>query len=305
MKRVQKMIIGVDFDGAIADRNALLAGTAGDTMIVDVDTGLAAVAGATKVAIATLCVDGDGRPFIEESDIIELRKVQTNGLSTYAASAPKEQVVTIPAISPSAGDEFEVIISDYNDYNYIVNPRRIRYKAVAGDTETEVAAGLAAAISDDVSMPNLSATSALGVLTVQGKAVLGNSNVINNFRADYEILFNIYLGEGLIGVATVATTPNTPDKGCGTFREVRKMEEIHKGYKGHLNRVIYPTSVNIQYKSLSPAMGGPVGYDLYVVEFLAYQHTQTEGNVDFEISTTIALPSGEGVAFETAFEALL
>lgn len=293
MRRVEKMIIGVQYV-AHADIAALLLGAVGDVVIFDVETNAIAAPGARDVFIATLCADSDGVLFVEQSDPIGISQITHKRESINAPSAAKVQDVVIPAIVATQDQVFGLIISDYNDYNYIVNPKRIEFKANAGDTEVEISEGLATAVNSDVSMPNLLADGLTvpGTVTLTGVAVRGGggSNVINNFRADYEILFNTNLGENLIGFATVTTT-TPPDKGCGTFREVRKMEETHKGYKGHLNRVIFPTSVNIQYKSV---VG--VGYDLLVLEYRGPQYTETEGDVHFQKALTVAIPAGAGTA---------
>jgi hypothetical protein len=305
------MIIGDAYTAV--DKVTLLAGTVGDVAVFDVETNAAPTAATLEITVATLCADSLGRTFIDESNPILLRDVTSYKSVGWATSQPKTVDVTIPAtIVVAIGDIFELIITDYNDYNYIMSPRRIYYEATAADLlgtpEDNIAAGLAAQIAADISMPNVTAVAAANVITVTGSAVVGagGANVINNFRADYEVLFNVNSGQGLVGVATIAVT-QAPDKGCGMFREVRKLEEIHKGYKGHINRVIYPTSVDIQYKSRDLTLDAvPAnGYDLLAIEFKSPQYTETEGDVHFQQSLTIAVPEGVGAAVDAVIAPLL
>jgi hypothetical protein len=294
MKRVRKMMIGTNFDAA--HTLALLqAAPVGEIALLDPRTNGVPVAGtAEEIVIARRCADSDGNAYTEFSDPIPLRNITSMTHTDWAASDAKVMTVTLTAgLTPTEGEIFELIFTDYNDYNYIVSPRRVYYEATAadvaaGDPSDAIKDGLIAAINADVSMPNLTAASGgVDIITVTGAAVRGGggTNVINNFRADYEVLFDINAGTGLAGNATIATT-TPPDKGCGMFREIRKMEEDHKGFKGHLNRTIYPTSVNIQYHS-DPNVAN--GYDVLVIEFKSPQHTQTEGDVPFLQTLTVAV----------------
>jgi len=301
MKQVQDLIIGTSYDTTLTLAN-FATKAVGAVNIIDPETGASWVSGGNSIIIARVCADSDGRLFVRQSLPVGSNLIRSHVSKTYTASTAKQMTVTIPAITPSAGDVFELFITDYNDYNYIVGRRRIAYEAVSGDAETEVAAGLAAQINSDDSIPNVSATSAAGVITIVGEPVSGSGNVINNFRADYEVLFNIALAEGLSGIASL-DTPVNASKGCGTYREIRKIEEVYKGYKGYLNRVIYPTSVNIQYDS---AVGST--YDTDTIQHKQYQHTNNEGNVNPEVSTIIAGVVGAMGAFKadlaTALEEL-
>lgn len=306
MKRVQKLVVGTAFSQA-ASLVDHVAATAGNVGVYNAITGLPAVPGDNEVIIAVKCEDSDLRPYVEQSQM-RISDITSARGAGYIASAPKRVDIDMNGIAaPSAqgGERYEIFVTDYNDYNYIIGRKRIEYEAIAGDGIAEVVAGLTVAINEDVSMPNLIATDLGGnILRVEGAAVggSGSTNVINNFRADYEILFEIILGENMFGLATTTVTP--PVQGCGTFREVRKLEEIHKGYKGYLNRVIYPTSVNIQYKSLSPAQG-VVGYDMYSIEHKSPQYTETEGDVHFQVVTNVAINEADAQAFETYFDTLL
>lgn len=308
MKRVSKMTIGTSFDATMTRANALTQ-TVGEVGIIDIETGAAATGAASekRVAIIMLCSDSDGRLYVEESAPIEMGSIQTYNDSLYSASTAKEQEIDVTGITTLVAADingvdnvFELFVTDYNDYNYIIGRKRFEYVGKTGDTAAMIGTALALQITTDVSIPNISATSAAGVITVIGKAVIGSgtSNVINNFRADYEVLFNMVAGKGLYGVAVISTTVFA-DKGCGTQREVRKMEEVHKGYKGHLNRVIYPTSVNILYKSVNAG-----GYDLYVIEHKGNQYTETEGDVHFQLAHTVALNAGAGAAFALVADAV-
>lgn len=298
MKRVQDLIVAADYDAALTLAN-FASGTDGDINIIDPSTGVAWAAGGESFVIARVCSDSQGRKYVRQSLPVHSGQIQNYVSKDYAASTPKIMTVTIPAITPSAGDVFELFLTDYNDAQYIVGRRRIAYEAVTGDTATLVAAGLAAQINADDSMPNVSATSALGVVTITGAAVDGSGNVITDFRANYEVLFNIALAENLSGVATLATTQN-PAKGCGSYREVRKLEEIYKGYKGFTNRVWNSATIsNIQYDAASGST-----YDVSTIMHKSRFHTNLEGDVPQLISTHVAFVEGAAAdTFETALDA--
>ena len=294
MKRVSKMTIGLKYV-AHANLAALQGGIIGDVAIFDPTTNAVPDPGAYSYIICTLCADSDGNTFVDMSDPIVVGKTTSRTNSDFIPPVAKVQPIELAGITAVDGNRYEVIITDYNDYNYIVNPKRISYEAAPGDTIALITDGLAAQINSDVSLPNLVAVSdTVSLITLTAKSVPGSGQVINNFRADYEILFNVQLGDNMIGEA-VLNAPTLADKGCGSFREVRKMEETHKGYKGHLNRVIYPTSVNIQYKSDSTKQ-----YDLLVIEHNAPQHTNTEGVVDSQNTMIVAVPQDAGVGAVTS-----
>lgn len=321
MKRVQKLIVGTQYAPQATVVDHVNLGADGDVGVFNTATGAVAVPGDAEVTIAVRCSDSDGRPYVEQSLPIPIGNISTARPGPFLLSSPKQVDVdlsAVPAPSAGGGEVYEIFVTDYNDYNYIIGRRRIEYEAKAGDVLADVVTGLITNINDDVSLPNLIASYSNddkptdpapvdpgdNIIKIIGKAVGGSgaSNVINNFRADYEILFEIILGENLFGLAV--NTVTLPQQGCGTFREVRKLEEIHKGYKGHLNRVIFNTSTNIQYKSMSPAQG-VAGYDLYTIEWKSPQYTETEGDVHFQIAHTIAVNEADAQAFELFFDTLL
>jgi hypothetical protein len=306
MKRVQKLIVGSAYVQA-ADLVGHVSANPGEVGIYNRETGAPAVAGDDEIVVAVKCEDSDGRPYIEQSMPIKLRNISNAKGVDYAASNPKDVEVDLAGITVTEGTVYEIFITDYNDFNYIIGRRRIDYRATAADAvtgSTAIRDGLVYAINADVSIPNVIATAGAGsLMNIVGKAVGGSgaSNVINNFRANYEIFFEVILGANLFAAAVITGTI-LPSQGCGTFREVRKLEEISKGYKGVTNRVIFPTSVNVQYKS----QGAPVvGYDLYTIEHKSDQYTETEGDVHFQIGTTIAIDEADLNAFKTAMDLLL
>lgn len=296
MKRVQDLIVAGSYDNTLTLANFATKAD-GAVNIIDPATGVSWASGGETMLIARVCSDSDGRKFLRQSLVIHQGKVEHYVSKDFTASTPKVIEVDVTALTGiTVGNVYELFITDYADAQYIVGRRRISYEAKAGDTPTLVAAGLATAINNDSSMPNVTATDAAGVVTITGAAVAGSGNVINNFRSDYEINFNVALAENLSGVATQTTT-QTPSKGCGTYREIRKLEEVYKGYRGYINRVIYPTSVNIQYDS---AVGST--YDVSTIMHKQPFHTNLEGDVPAQVSTVIAFV--EGVDADT-FEAAL
>jgi hypothetical protein len=322
MKRVQKLLVASSLAGSSDKTDFYQNALAGQIDAFDAETGttLTAVSTPNKIVIGVMCEDSEGKRYVEESEIIEMNTPTAFGLKEYFASTAKSVSFDMSAVSIIAGNVYEFWITDYNDYNYIIGRRRISYEAKPGDVLADVVEGLIVACNNDDSIPNVAATWSNGddpedptstdpgdnIVLITGKAVSGSgsTNVINNFRADYEILFEVVLGENLYGVTSI-TPVTAADKGCGTFREVRKLEEIHKGYKGYLNRVIYPTSVNIQYKSLPVSQGGPAGYDMYVIEHKAPQYTVTEGDVHFQVSSNIAMNEGAGAALAAILDPVL
>lgn len=293
MKQVLDIQIGVTYDATLTIAN-FATKAIGATNMADVETGAVASTSTRVLSIITVCADSDGNLYLGQSPPIHQNNIVSESGNVFAASVTKEIDFTITGLVVVAGDEYVFWITDLNDYNYILPRRRMSYvateaDAVAANPDQAVAAGIVAAVNADVSEPNVTATNLLAVITITGKAVTGSGNVINNFRSAPEILFGVTLADNLSQfVASIAITD--PDPGCGVSREVRKLEEIHKGNKGHLNRVIYPTSSNIQYKTV-PA----TDYDLISIEHNGPQHTNTEGDVHAQLISYTALPAGVGV----------
>lgn len=291
MKRVQDLIIATTYDTGLTLAN-FAAAADGAVNIIDPATGVSWATGGESFLVAKVCSDSDGVKFLRQSLVVHSGEIEHYVSKDFTASTAKEVEVDLAAVTGTlAGDVYEIFLTDYADPQYILGRRRISYEAKAGDTPTLIAAGLAAAINSDVSMPNVSATSATTVVTIVGKAVPGSGNVINSFRGDYEVNFNVAIAENLAGVATVTTTV-TPAKGCGTSREVRKMEEVYKGYRGYTNRVIYPTSVNIQYETINGT-----NYDVSTIMHKQPFHTNNEGSVPAQVSSVVAFV--EGAAADT------
>ena len=299
MKRVQDLIVssisvaaGVDTGGELDAAMTLAnfgSATEGDVNIIDPATGIAWATGGDSAVVIRACADSDGNPFVRQSLPLIKGQIRSYTHKEYAEATPKKMTLDLSGLPANAaqGDIHELWITDYKDSNFIIPRRRISFVATATlKTPTQVAAGLAAQILDDVSMPNVTATSAGDVLTVIGAAVDGSGNIINDFRASHEILFNIGLGEGVAAGVLLTTVPAF--KGCGTYREVRKLEEIYKGYRGYTNRVIYPSSSNIMHDQ-------PF-------------HTNNEGAVPSQVSTVISMDSSlitGGDAFKTAMDLVM
>ena len=225
MKRVQDLIIsgigtgtGGEYDNTITMAN-FASKTAGDINIIDPATGISWATGGESAVVVRVCTDSDGRFYVRQSLPLSKGQIRSYVSKDYAVATPKIMTLNLAGIAATAslGDVHELWITDYKDSNYIVPRRRIAYEAAAGDTPTLVAVGLAAAINADVSLPNVTATSATTIVTITGAAVDGSGNVISDFRANYEVLFNIALAENLSGVATLATT-QVPANGCGSYR---------------------------------------------------------------------------------------
>jgi hypothetical protein len=291
MKRVQDLIVGTTYDTTITMAN-FATKAAGAINIIDPATGISWATGGESAMVVRVCQDSDSRFYIRQSLIMGSGLIKNHDAKEYAAATPKIMTLTLTALPANAslGDIHELWITDYNDSNYIVPRRRIEFVATATlETPTQVAAGLAAAILADVSLPNVTATSAGDVLTITGAAVDGSNNVIVGFRAAHEVLFNLGLGEGL-GLGVAATT-QVADKGCGSYREILKLEEIYKGYRGFTNRVWNSGNVsNIQYDSVSTD-----NYDVNSIMHSQPQHTNNEGNVNPQVSTVIALEQSVAV----------
>jgi hypothetical protein len=302
MKRVQDLIVGSTFDATVTLAN-FATKAAGAVNIIDPETGIAWATGGNSAVVVRVCQDSDGRFFIRQSLPLLKRQIRSYVSKDYVAPAPKVMSIDVSAVSPSTGDIFEIFITDYKDFNYIIPRRRIEYVATASDTTAaDIKTGLIAAINADVSLPNVNATDGGGdIVTVTGAAIDGSGRVINDFRANYEVLFNIALAENMAGVAVVALVTSA-SKGCGHNREVLKLEEIYKGYKGYTNRVIYPSSNNIQFDTDTTTPGT---YDVTTVMHDQPEHTNNEGSAPAQVSTVVAMLEAAGDAFETAMDLVM
>ena len=307
MKRVIDLAIGLEYEAALVPTAASLATAGvGDMNIIDVATNVAAVAGTVeRAAILTVCANSDGEKFFRTSLPIHSENVTSYpGVVSYVEEDPKQITFDISALVPVEDREYALFITDENDFNYIIGRRRISYVATAADVATgfqAVVDGLVSAINGDVSLPNVTASDALGVITITGKAVPGSGNVINGFRAAHEVLFDVILSDNLTAFSTVVA--QNPDPGCGTKREIAKLEEIYKGNRGVTNRVIFPTSTNVQYAW----NGAATGYETYAIEHDQPQHTNTEGSVPAQTVTVVALDKDatNKAAFDTALDAII
>ena len=290
MKQVQDLIIGTSYDTTLTLAN-FATKAVGAINIIDPETGSSWATGGNSFVVARVCQDSDLRYYVRQSLPIGTGLIRNHVAKEYAAATAKTMTITIPATVPVAGDVYEFFVTDYNDAQFITGRRRIAYEAVATDLDNEdIADGLVAQLNSDESMPNLSAANVLGVITVTGEAVAGSNNIIAGFRAAHEVLFNIALAENMAGVSVVAAG-NPAAKGCGTNREIKRLEETYKGYRGFTNRVWNSATIsNIQYDTSTGD-----DYDVNTIQHKAYQHTNNEGNVNPVVSTIIALEESVAV----------
>lgn len=297
MKRVSKILFPVDVDSTLAPAtmtpDQLRDASEGGYLVVDPVTGLEATATASEIEIIVKCGDG-----IVSSGPIKKGKVSAYSRSEFATSIARIQTTgTLP--TPVVGTEYVIYIAKKEDDNYFLPRKRFAVVATAAMVDaTALGDAFVSLIEDNAGGAinnelGLSVANAAGVLTFTG--VDSNSAtpmLSSNVKFAYESLFEVVLADNLEGVALTRTAE--PDKGCGEGSEVRKLEEIHKGYLGHLNNVTFSNiayGTGYIYKSAFAT-----DYDLAVIEYDSPFNSVVEGNTPFQESIVLASVTGDELA---------
>ena len=299
MKRVSKILFPVAEDTTLAPATMtpaqLAAASDGGYLVVDPSTGVKALGTAKEIEVLVKCGDG-----IVSSGPIKKGYVKTGfAQSNRVAAAPRIQTTgTLP--TPVTGTEYVIYIAKKEDDNYFLPRKRFAVVATAAMTNATLLGDAFVELIEDVAGGatnnelGLSVANAAGVLTFTG----ANSNsatpmLSSNVKYAWESLFEVVLADNLETVSLTRT--QEPDKGCGEGSEIRKLEEIHKGYLGHLNNVKFSNvayGTGYTYKSLLSADSDPTRYDMVVIEYDSPHNSVVEGNTPFQETVVFAAPTG-------------
>ena len=290
MKRVTDLIIGKTYDAALDTTN--VAGVDGAVNLIDIATGNTAIAGANEVVFIKKCTSEAGVAYLEYGNTIHRGSQTSYSATTYVAASPK--VITLTALTAPAavGTSYVMYLNSRENENYLLMRRRYEVISVTGETGITLADKFRVLIDAD--------TAFTGVETdAPGAAVIVLTGQPTKFSQAYEANFELSPGENLEYV-TATTSAGTPDPGCGTNYTINKFEEVAKGYKGVLNKVLFSTEM---YALKAPGGVSATGYDLFAIEHKQPFHTNTEGSVPFQVVTQVAME--EGTADVTALIALI
>jgi hypothetical protein len=293
MKRVSKILFPVAEDTNLAPNTItptlLNNAVDGAYLLVDKATGVKATAASKEIELVVKCGEG-----LVTSGPIKKGFVKTGYSRTqFDASEPRIQTTTDFPV-PVVGTEYVLYVTNQEQDNYFLPRQRFAIVATPAMTSEADLVDAFVALIEDVPTEGInvelgvSAARVANTLELTGVEVNSASPMLSsNKKFEYEVLFELALADNLEDVDVLRT--QEPDPGCGEGSEMRKLEEVHKGYLGHLNNVTFSQvayGTGYVYKS-----DFAVDYDVVVVEYESPFHTQTEGNVNFEESIVIAAPT--------------
>lgn len=255
-------------------------------------TGTALVAGQTVADVPIIHIQQEvaGSVIIRSQPIFGARVKRYTGQS-YAA--PVVQITTVDPVSVSNSTEYLFRISITSQDQ--VEPIRRSYSVTtdASATPTELVTLLKARINADDSVAITATGSSTLILTSDTPSVIVNHSVPMDVNADR---FTVGLDDGWSSSATKTATA-TPDPGSGSFNQVRMLEWETKGYKGHLNRVMFADSPT--FYSVAAA-----NYDQYIISHGAPielgTQTKERNNIVY-----IAVIAGSSTFSQGGFESIL
>lgn len=236
------------------------------------------------------------------SDLIKVRDVNAFEKAVYAA--PVEQVITIVADVPVAGQEYAINIIDNSDKE-ILQMRQAKkvYTVTATDNlAATVATQFRTKINaDPYAIVVASGSGANIVLTA--KVTESTANIIGEYSAQttfdaFGVEVNVFEQYNAFGTKTYTTAPNY---GSGNFAQIRTLEQRGQGYIGVTNRTKFPIEAG-QYLSVAGT-----NYDTYVIEAerTYNSNSATFGLVKSPVSLILAVTAGQGTALEAILTPLI
>jgi hypothetical protein len=236
------------------------------------------------------------------SDLIKVRDV--NAFEKQVYRAPVEQVLTIVADVPVAGQEYSINIIDYSDKE-ILQTRQAKkvYTVVATDNlAATVATQFRTKINADPNAIVVASGSGANIV-LTAKVTESTPNTIGEYSSQtvfdaFGEKVDIYEQYQAFGTKTYTTAP---DYGSGTFPQIRKFEQRGQGYIGVTNRTKFPVEAGL-YLSVAGT-----NYDTYIIEAerTYNSNSATFGQVKSPVTLILAVTAGQGTALEAILTPLI